>query len=116
MPTRIRRRHAGPLAVAVTAAVAVTVALAAAGAAGGASPANCPWLDENVPITQRVNDLLAAMTLEQKLSLMQLVPGAGAYAGYEHYVPPIPQLCVPAIVQQDGPAGVAGSLTGVTQL
>jgi beta-glucosidase len=97
-------------------ALAVAALLASAGAAGGSSSSNCPWLDQSLPVTQRVRELTSAMTLQEKLSLMQLVPGAGAYAGYEHYVPPIPQLCVPAIVQQDGPGGVAGGLTSVTQL
>jgi beta-glucosidase len=105
-----RQRRAGAVALAVTAL------LATAGAAGGAPTARCPWLDQSLPVAQRVSELAGAMTLQQKLSLMQLVPGAGAYSGYEHYVPPIPELCVPAIVQQDGPAGVAGGLTGVTQL
>jgi beta-glucosidase len=107
-PHRVRR--AGAVAL-----VGIAL-LATARAAGGAAPANCPWLDESLPVTERVSELTSAMTIQQKLSLMQLVPGAGAYAGYEHYVPPIPQLCVPAIVQQDGPAGVAGGLAGVTQL
>jgi beta-glucosidase len=99
------------------AAVIVMAALAVAGVAdGAASPARCPWLDQSLPVATRVSELTAAMTLEQKVSLMQLEPGTGAYAGYEHYVPPIPALCVPAIVQQDGPGGVAGRATGVTQL
>jgi beta-glucosidase len=106
---RIFRRTAAAL-------VATTALLLAGGAGSGAAATQCPWLDEAVPVTQRVAELVAAMTTAQKLSLMQLVSGTGAYAGYEHYVPAIPQLCVPAIVQQDGPAGVAGGLTGVTQL
>lgn len=105
-----RKRRAGALALAVLAA------LVTATKASGAPTTQCPWLDPSLPASTRVSELTGAMTLQQKLSLMQLVPGAGAYAGYEHYVPPIPQLCVPAIVQQDGPAGVAGGLTGVTQL
>jgi beta-glucosidase len=105
------RLIAGVVALAATTAVAS----AGAGAAGGAS-APCPWLDESLPVSQRVSELTAAMTLQEKLSLMQLEPGSGAYAGYEHYIPPIPQLCMPAVVQQDGPAGVGGGLTGVTQL
>jgi beta-glucosidase len=101
---------------AVATAVALTAALGATDAARGAQLTNCPWLDQSLPVSQRVAELTAAMTLEQKISLMQLQPGTGAYAGFEHYVPPIPSLCVPAIVQQDGAAGVAGHATGVTQL
>jgi beta-glucosidase len=78
--------------------------------------AACPWLDEHLPIATRVSEILSRMTLEQEISLMQLQPATGVYAGYESYVPPIPSLCMPAIVQEDGPAGVDGGITGVTQL
>lgn len=101
----------------VAAALALTAALATPSAAQGTSNASaCPWLNQSLPLATRVSELTSAMTLAQKVSLMQLLPGTGAYAGYEHYVPAIPSLCVPAIVQQDGPAGVAGGATGVTQL
>ena len=111
MPKLNRRLLAGPLAVALIAAPGATQA-----AHGAAAPAHCPWLDQSLPVDTRVSELTAAMSLQQKISLMQLQQPSGAYAGYEHFVPPIPQLCVPAIVQQDGPGGVAGGLTGVTQL
>jgi beta-glucosidase len=66
-------------------------------------------------VQQRVSELVASMTLEQEVSLMQPLRG-GAYPGYQHYVPAIPSLCVPAVIQQDGAAGVATGATGVTQL
>ena len=92
---------------------------APAKAAGPAKPAgllgSCPWLNSLLPIQHRVNELVAAMTLAQEISLMQPVKG-GPYPGYQHYVPAIPSLCVPAVTQQDGAAGVAAGATGVTQL
>jgi beta-glucosidase len=111
VPKLIRALGIGLLAAALSAVPGAT------GAARGAllGP-HCPWLEESLPVQTRVSELTSAMTLEQKISLMQLQKGSGAYAGYEHYVPPIPQLCVPAIVQQDDSAGVAGGVTGVTQL
>ena len=75
----------------------------------------CPWLNPLLSIQQRVNELVSAMTLAQEVSLMQPVKG-GPYPGYEHYIPAIPSLCVPAVTQQDGAAGVASGATGVTQL
>ena len=75
----------------------------------------CPWLNPLISVQDRVNELVAAMSLSQEISLMQPVKG-GPYPGYEHYVPAIPSLCVPAVMQQDGAAGVGSGATGVTQL
>jgi beta-glucosidase len=98
--------------------VAVVAGLMAAGVPGAAAAgrlASCPWLNPLTSIQQRVNELVSAMTLAQEISLMQPVKG-GPYPGYEHYVPGIPSLCVPAVMQQDGAAGVASGAEGVTQL
>jgi beta-glucosidase len=108
------------------AAVVFSAFALGAGAAAGAASAQvgrpsvakvdtCPWLNPLLSIQQRVNELVSAMTLAQEVSLMQPVKG-GSYSGYEHYVPAIPSLCVPAVTQQDGAAGVASGATGVTQL
>ena len=91
--------------------------MAEQGQPAAAAQASCPWLDQALPISQRASELVSAMTLQQKISLMEPVKASsGPYAGYEHYVPPIPSLCVPAMVQQDDSAGVASGATGVTQL
>jgi beta-glucosidase len=91
-----------------------------ASAPAGSAQADCPWLNQQLPIDQRVSELIGNMTLQQEISLMQLEPGfspsAGPFAGYESYVAPIPSLCIPAMVQEDGPAGVDGGITSVTQL
>src|SRR5712671_1176147 len=47
-------------------------------------PARAPYLDSNLPLEQRVNDLVSRMTLEEKVSQMQDVAAA------------IPRLSVPA--------------------
>ncbi len=113
---------AGMLAVSVPGATALAVprgpgATVAPGPAASAAArlARCPWLDPLMSIQQRVNELVSAMTLAQEVSLMQPVKG-GPYPGYEHYTPAIPSLCVPAVMQQDGAAGVASGADGVTQL
>jgi beta-glucosidase len=110
------------LAMLVTAAVvaAVVPGVAVAAPAGGADSSagrlgTCPWLNPLDSVQQRVNELVSAMSLAQEVSLMQPVKGY-PYNGYEHYVPGIPSLCVPAVMQQDGAAGVASGATGVTQL
>jgi beta-glucosidase len=52
------------------------------------------------------------MTLDEKI---QMVHGIGM-STYVGIVPAISRLCVPALTLEDGPAGVADGMTGVTQL
>src|SRR5262245_57649565 len=72
----------------------------------------CPWVGSTAPIPQRVSELLAKMTVAQKVSLLTGASGS-RYAGF---VPAIGSLCVPALHMEDGPAGVGDGMTGVTQL
>ena len=79
-----------------------------------ASP-SCPWLDSRLPVSTRVDELLAAMTPAEEASLLHLHQYTPT-VGYEGYSLPIPRLCVPLITEQDGAAGVATHFTNVTQL
>ena len=45
-----------------------------------------------------------------------MVEGHGTSNPYVFYTPAISSLCIPAFGLEDGPAGVADGLTGVTQL
>ena len=72
----------------------------------------CPWVGSSAPISQRVNELLGQMTTAQKVSMLT---GAGG-SSYVGLIPAIGSLCIPAINLEDGPAGVADGMTGVTQL
>lgn len=78
----------------------------------------CPWLNQNLPISTRVSELLSSMTLSQKIDEMHAhVPTAGSqFAGFEGYLAAQPSLCIPPLVEQDDSAGVADGITGVTQL
>jgi beta-glucosidase len=58
--------------------------------------------------------LVARMTLSQELTMMHGVPSAPD--GTVGATPAIPSLGIPAVNQQDGPAGVGDGVTGVTQL
>lgn len=91
--------------VAVVSAVAAVVALSAGvGSASSASAATArPWLDSSLSIGQRVDALVAAMTLPEKVQeLTGVAPPAGAIG----YVPGNSRLGIPPIVFSDGPAGV----------
>src|SRR5260370_6108919 len=89
---------------------AVAPAHAAAQARAQAA-GSCPWVGSSAPIADRVAEVLKQMSLGQKI---QMVHGtSGPYAGN---IPAIPSLCIPALKLEDGPAGVADGMTGVTHL
>ena len=86
--------------------------------AQSASTSPCPWLNQSLPISERVNMLMARMSLADKIAEMYIdrAGRSGPYAGYEGYVPAQPALCIPDLVEQDGPLGVGYGATDVTQL
>ena len=118
---RIRRIAASAVfALAVTLPLTAFAATAAgasgvgrAGAATTAADPSCPWLNQSLPVNQRVQMLLAQMSLADKINM---VTGAGFSEPYVFYISAIPSLCIPAIGEEDGPVGVGDGLTGVTQM
>jgi beta-glucosidase len=63
----------------------------------------------------RVNALVHAMTLDEKISLLTGSPGAGTAdpqsVGQAGFVPGVPRLGIPALRFTDGPAGIRNSRT-----
>ena len=78
-----------------------------------ASSASCPWLNQSLPVSQRLKLLMAKMTLADKINM---VTGAGTSQPYVFYISAIPSLCIPAMGEEDGPVGVGDGLTGVTEM
>src|SRR5580692_8750136 len=122
------RRHVRKVAASAALVLALPLAALAAPAAdaGGSSapgaPASatpttssssCPWLSKSLPVSQRVQMLMAQMTLADKINE---VTGAGTSEPYVFYIAAVPGLCVPAIGEEDGPLGPGDGLTGVTQM
>ena len=103
---------AGLLAVPATAAASQASATQAAATQAAAST-SCPWVTSRAPIAQRVAQLMSQMSLADKITMVE---GHGTTNPYVFYTPAIPALCIPAVGLEDGPAGVADGLTGVTQL
>jgi beta-glucosidase len=68
-------------------------------------------VDSTAPVSQRVSQVLAAMSVAQEITLVH-----GTSGNYVGNTPGIPALCIPALSLEDGPAGVGDGLTGVTQL
>jgi beta-glucosidase len=101
------------LPLAALAAPSSGAAVAGSAARASADTASCPWLNQSLPVQQRVSMLLGQMTLADKINM---VTGAGTSEPYVFYISAIPSLCVPAIGEEDGPLGVGDGLTGVTQM
>ena len=102
-----RLLRAAAMAVAgMTAGAAVVV-----GPTTGAASSSCPWIGSTAPTYQRVEEVMANMTLANEEDLVY--GGAGSYVGN---IEAIPSLCIPSINLQDGPLGVGDQLQGVTQM
>ena len=98
-------------------------AAARARARSAQADASCPWLDSNQPIAQRVSELMSAMTLDQEDFLVEghgtaNEPPTPEGNPYVFWMPGISFSCgsIPPLGEEDGPAGVADGLSGVTQL
>ena len=114
----VRNRWLFRMLITAGAALALPLAALAAPASGAAAqttaaPAACPWLNQSLPVAQRVSLLMAQMTLPDKINM---VTGGGTSQPYVFEIPAIPSLCVPAMGEEDGPLGVGDGLTGVTQM
>jgi beta-glucosidase len=86
-----------------------------------ADSASCPWVSSHASIGQRVAQLMSNMTVADEDFLVE---GHGTTNEgpnpspnpYVFWMPGIASLCIPKLGEEDGPAGVADGLTGVTQL
>ena len=108
-PWRLRRTR---IAVVVVALVAAPLAAASAVAPHAAAATSCPWVNSTAPISTRVSELMAQMSLSQEIALMTGASGS-SYVGN---IPAISSLCIPAMNLEDGPAGVGDGMSNVTQL
>src|ERR1700733_13373460 len=115
------RRRLAVVAVAIGCAAATSlVALPAAAQADTA----CPWMNANQPIGQRVAEVMSTMSLDQEDFLVEghgtanepPTPGGNPYVFWMPGFSLNSCGSVPALGEEDGPAGVADGLSGVTQL
>ncbi|HQU26996.1 MAG TPA: glycoside hydrolase family 3 C-terminal domain-containing protein, partial [Acidimicrobiales bacterium] len=89
---------------------------AARSASSGAVPlaARCPWVAQarrGASPAGLAREVATRLTLAEKVTLVSLHNGDGI----ENMTTPIARLCLPALTLSDGPVGVAGRVTGVTQ-
>jgi len=108
---RARRRGRGARGAAVATAAALACSafalVGAGGAAAGAASSSCPWAGSSAPIATRVAKLLGAMTLDDKLAMVDGIGFTTGTAGYVGSIAANPRLCIPALNLEDGPQGVA---------
>jgi beta-glucosidase len=120
-PVRLvtRLRWEAAVGAAAVAALGALVAVPSAGnaavsaRAAASTSASCPWVTSKAPVDQRVAQVMGQMSLADKISMVE---GHGSSNPYVFYTPAIPSLCIPAVGLEDGPAGVADGMTGVTEL
>ena len=95
-------------------------AAAGGGAPGGSATTACAASSFSLePLAQarrQAERMLKRMTLEQEVTLLHGVGQAKAPSGTIGATAAIPALGIPAINQQDGPAGIGDLASGVTQL
>jgi beta-glucosidase len=84
--------------------------------AGQAAAAACPWVGSHAPVSVRVAEVLGAMTLDDKLAMVDGTGFSTGTAGYVGHIAANPGLCIPGLNLEDGPQGVADNVPGVTQL
>jgi beta-glucosidase len=77
-----------------------------------AGTGTCPWVDSRAPVATRVDEVLARMTLTEKLSLLSGTSSGNP--GYAGYVPGIASLCVPALTLEDNSSGVGDGQADIT--
>ncbi|HUY17254.1 MAG TPA: hypothetical protein VMV11_06805, partial [Acidimicrobiales bacterium] len=81
-----------------------------------APQSTCPWV--NASLLHRhspaslAGEVVGRMTLAEKAGFVTIRDGDGV----ENLNKGIPSLCIPALTLSDGPNGIAGRMTGVTQL
>jgi beta-glucosidase len=102
------------LTISMPVSQAIPAAAASQASRATAATAGQPWLNRHQSPEQRTRELLAVMTLAQKL---QLVDGTGYPfgTGYAGHIAGIPSLGIPDLYLADGAVGVGNGTTGVTQ-
>src|SRR6476469_6517354 len=111
---RIHRRGKAVLVVAFGALMAAALAvLMGQGAPASAHPGNAPWLDAHKPIHARVNALLGAMTLAEKVGqmdqqLVDNVTGPSGACGSQGFAQPNPTCMKTVLVDNNVGTLLAG--------
>jgi beta-glucosidase len=115
MMLSLRRKWIRSLATATATAVATASAalLVPNAQATQAATSQCSWMDTSKSADERASELIAAMTLDQKIAELYGRGEAGAYGGADE-IPAVPALCIPELIFNDAGAGVGDAQTNTT--
>jgi beta-glucosidase len=99
--------------VSLTVAALIGAALPVVGGGAVAGAAGCSWMDASKPADQRAHELLAAMSLDDKIAELY---GRGDFNQYgtASYIPAVPALCIPEVQLNDAGAGVGDQQVNTT--
>jgi len=100
-------RH-GTLALLVGLLLAVVVA-----APASAAP-SCPWMNPKLSANRRAHELVAAMTIDEKIAMLSQAQPVDAHYGAAGFVPGQASLCIPDLVLNDAGQGVGDAQTNTT--
>jgi beta-glucosidase len=95
--------------LAIVGAAVFAVGLVTAPAPGSADTGCGAWQNPHLPADRRADLVLAQLTLDEKVSMTHTLSDAT----HSRETAPIPRLCVPALLLNNGPAGVASG--GIVQ-
>jgi beta-glucosidase len=91
----------------ILAAVVLGVAVAiGAGSAPSARAQACPWVGSSASPDARAHQVLAQMTIDEKLTMIRQPDPVWTHYGVAGYIPPNPRLCIPDLYLNDAGAGV----------
>ena len=76
--------------------------------------APCTWMDRSKTPDRRAHELLAAMTLDEKITMVHGNGDIFVYYGMAGHIPANPVLCIPDLTLNDGPAGVGDGQPATT--
>ena len=100
-----------------TLAASAAACAVAAAAPHTAAAASCSWMDASQSAAQRTGELVAAMSLDDKIGLVTGSIGFGSGTinpGSAATVAGNPALCLPSLVMNDAGAGIGDLQTGTT--
>ncbi len=111
-PARVSR---ATVAAILTVAVSALLTVPTLQAAGQAASSTCPWMDASRSADERAAELVAAMTVDEKVSMLHSAESTFlTYYGSAGHVAAIPRLCVPDLVLNDAGSGVGDAQVNTT--